>query len=106
VISAIATRRGFVPVIKSILLANDIVPGVLVFLKIDILPEPLFGTTISILPSPSKSPNDTLYGSVPAVKSTLGANELDEMDPPYGKVTTKGFKEFADKPEPKSITEI
>src|ERR1035437_8417631 len=72
--SPIETFTGYVPVVKSIFVAKEMVPDVLVFLNTETVLE--FPTmTRSGLPSPSKSPIETLSGVEPVVKSTFVAKE-------------------------------
>ena len=74
--SPIVIPRGCVLVVKSTFGAKEIVPETQVFLYIDTELELWFATAISTLPSPSISPDDRTYGTVPVVKSTFGAKEI------------------------------
>ena len=87
-ISPMATVAGLFPVMKSTFEASEddvIEPGVAVFLKTETVLEALkFATTISIFPSPSMSPTAIPHGLVPLVpvaKSTLEANDPDDIEP-------------------------
>ena len=83
--SPMATLKGFVPVLKSTLVANELAvmePDVLVFLYIETVLLFQFVTTKSGLPSPSMSPMAIPIGDDdPVVKSTLVANELVVIEP-------------------------
>ena len=82
--SQIATPVGNVPVVKSTFDANEMLPGVLIFLKTETvapLPPPPFVTTMSGLPSPSRSQIATPNGIGPVVRSSFGAKELAETEP-------------------------
>lgn len=79
--SRIAMNPTSLTVWKSTFGANEIVPGVLVFLKTEILklgfaplPTPM---TMSGFPSPSRSPIAIGEGPISVLKSTFGAKEIE-----------------------------
>ena len=79
--SAILTAAGAGPVVRSSLVANEILPIVLVLRNIETVVVCSFVTTISGLPSPSISPTATSHGPAPVATSTFAANDPDEILP-------------------------
>ena len=69
--SPIANHAGEVPVVKSISEAKEMLPTLLVFLKIPSILELYFTKAISGLPSPSRSAIHAPVGSPLVLKSTF-----------------------------------